>query len=267
MMNNAMKMTNEEFFKTAVIMRGRVFHPIDGRVEHGCNDDFFRVEFTLDPMSSEKFKINKTYDLKDVIFNPPATIVLWGDGTKTVVKAQNGEPFDPEKGLAMAIVKKTYDNTGRYYDVIEKFTRPYYFKNKYPNAVKYFKEIDFDKKTIVLPGDPDIEVKCKTDEYFEEMFRLYEGTPGMKSRKEAEASNPRPEKPWKIWVKERDAYGNVTSISHTSFNYSSRASALRRARKLYGELEGHIYHLDSLIDSSVEWRVAQENPFTIESDI
>lgn len=40
--------------------------------------------------------------IKKVIFNPPATIVIWADGKKTVVKAHN-EPFDPEKGLAMAI--------------------------------------------------------------------------------------------------------------------------------------------------------------------
>lgn len=43
--------------------------------------------------------------IKDVIFNDPATIVYWVDGTKTVVKAHN-EKFDPEKGLAMAICKR-----------------------------------------------------------------------------------------------------------------------------------------------------------------
>ena len=32
--------------------------------------------------------------IENVIFNDPATIVFWDDGTKTVVKAQN-EPFDP----------------------------------------------------------------------------------------------------------------------------------------------------------------------------
>lgn len=42
------------------------------------------------------------YPIKKVIFNPPATIVFWENGSKTVVKAQ-GETFDPEKGLAMAI--------------------------------------------------------------------------------------------------------------------------------------------------------------------
>ena len=40
-----------------------------------------------------------------VIFSAPATIVFWSDGTKTIVKAYN-EPFDKEKGLAMAICKK-----------------------------------------------------------------------------------------------------------------------------------------------------------------
>lgn len=55
-----------------------------------------------------------------VIFNDPATIVLWGDGTKTVVKAKN-EPFDPEKGLAMAIAKKHFGNTGCYYEVFKRW--------------------------------------------------------------------------------------------------------------------------------------------------
>lgn len=41
--------------------------------------------------------------IKKVIFNDPATIVFWEDGTKTIVKCQEGVTFDPEKGLAMAI--------------------------------------------------------------------------------------------------------------------------------------------------------------------
>lgn len=60
-----------------------------------------------------------------VIFNPPATIVLWNDGTKTVVKTQNGEVFDPEKGLAMAISKKALGNKGNYFEQIKKWTEPY----------------------------------------------------------------------------------------------------------------------------------------------
>lgn len=55
-----------------------------------------------------------------VIFNDPATIVFWGDGTKTVVKAMN-EPFDPEKGLAMAIAKYHFGNEGNYYNVFKQW--------------------------------------------------------------------------------------------------------------------------------------------------
>ena len=66
--------------------------------------------------------------IKKVIFNPPATIVLWDDKSKTVVKAQNGEPYDPEKGLAMCIVKKVYGNEGRYFNNISKWVEKYWEK-------------------------------------------------------------------------------------------------------------------------------------------
>lgn len=72
--------------------------------------------------------------IKNVIFNDPATIVFWTDGTKTVVKAKN-EEFDPEKGLAMAIAKKFLGNKGSYYNEFKKWIKqrdvynPYYENN------------------------------------------------------------------------------------------------------------------------------------------
>lgn len=62
--------------------------------------------------------------IKNVIFNDPATIVYWRDGSKTVVKAQD-EPFDPEKGLAMAIVKRTLGNEGNYYELFKEWLPKY----------------------------------------------------------------------------------------------------------------------------------------------
>ena len=59
--------------------------------------------------------------LKNVIYNDPATIAFWSDGTKTVVKAQPGDIFDPEKGLAMVIVKKVCGNKGNYYNSFKKW--------------------------------------------------------------------------------------------------------------------------------------------------
>ena len=60
-------------------------------------------------------------EIKNVIFNDPATIVFWTDGTKTVVKCQEGDEFDPEKGLTMAIAKKAYGNKGTYCKEINKW--------------------------------------------------------------------------------------------------------------------------------------------------
>lgn len=47
-------------------------------------------------------------EIERVIFNGPATIVFWNDGTKTVVKCMEGEEFDEEKGISMAFMKKLY---------------------------------------------------------------------------------------------------------------------------------------------------------------
>jgi hypothetical protein len=47
--------------------------------------------------------------------------VFWTDGTKTVVKCQDGDEFNPEVGLAMAIAKKAFGNKGNYCNQIKKW--------------------------------------------------------------------------------------------------------------------------------------------------
>lgn len=73
-------------------------------------------------MDTDTFYVmyRKVYGIKKVIFNDPATIVFWNDGSKTVVKAHD-EVFDPEKGLAMAISKKLLGNKGNYYNEFKKW--------------------------------------------------------------------------------------------------------------------------------------------------
>lgn len=78
-------------------------------------------------ISAFKIALNSVYgissikpEIKKVIFNDPATVIFWNDGTKTVVKA-NDEQFDPEKGMAMAISKKMLGNEGCYYETFKKW--------------------------------------------------------------------------------------------------------------------------------------------------
>ena len=60
-------------------------------------------------------------EIERVIFAEPATIVFWADGVKTVVKCQDGDVYDPELGLAMAIAKRALGNTGNYNNVFKKW--------------------------------------------------------------------------------------------------------------------------------------------------
>lgn len=44
--------------------------------------------------------------IKRVIYNDPATVVLFDDGTKTVAKATDGDVYDRNTGLAICLAKK-----------------------------------------------------------------------------------------------------------------------------------------------------------------
>lgn len=81
-----------------------------------------KTDYTRAPKTGMRFFC--PFEIRKVIFNNPATIVYWEDGTKTIVKSK-GEKFDPEKGLAMAITKKALGNKGNYYNLIKKWTNQY----------------------------------------------------------------------------------------------------------------------------------------------
>lgn len=57
----------------------------------------------------------------DVKFSGNRTIVFFRDGTKTIVKCQEGDTFDKEKGLAMACMKKLFENTNIFNEVMRKW--------------------------------------------------------------------------------------------------------------------------------------------------
>lgn len=99
-----------------------------GEICRGCvKEDRYEHKSPMDlyvnvaDLVGESIWLNGKPSIKKVIFNDPVTVVLWSDGSKTVVKCQDGEMFDPEKGLAMAISKKAFGNTGNYYEEIKKW--------------------------------------------------------------------------------------------------------------------------------------------------
>lgn len=91
------------------------FRPGDLIADRGGN---WRIRYGGLNASKKSTSATNTAAIKDVIFAPPATIVYWSDGSKTVVKCSEKDVFDPEKGLAMAVAKRCGGNNGSYYKEI-----------------------------------------------------------------------------------------------------------------------------------------------------
>ena len=113
--------------------------------------------------------------IKDIISNPPATIILWSDDTKTVVKCSENDVYDFEKGLAMCFAKKAISNNGNYYNLFKSAFKMY--KEKYdkepPIGTKKKEEKEADPRTLW------IDIKGPhTPPYNKEVLLLYENEYG-----------------------------------------------------------------------------------------
>lgn len=54
----------------------------------------------------QRLKKNHFLGITKVVFNDPATVILWADGTKTIVKNMDGTEFNPYHGFCAAVTKK-----------------------------------------------------------------------------------------------------------------------------------------------------------------
>lgn len=101
------------------------------------------ADCVMEEATKKKEETNMTAaSIKNVIFAPPATIVYWSDGSKTVVKCSEKDVFDPEKGLAMAIAKRCGGNKGSYYKEIQSWVEK--SGKKYPGKTATGKAVDLD---------------------------------------------------------------------------------------------------------------------------
>ena len=131
-----------------------------------CSDYFCNEVAIVDVPDKDiiqglKLAANSIYGLyvmphiEKVIFNEPATIVFWSDGTKTVVKCDKDDIFDPEKGLAMAVAKKvlgTNASNSNYYDIFKKYLKEYEQNKKIEQLDKKARNI---KVRITISEDDD----------------------------------------------------------------------------------------------------------------
>ena len=94
---------------------GEVYDVVNGAIinDYGYEYGNYGNDKDVIQFLSEWYKFDRVGDcniISRVIFNDPATIILWADGSKTVAKAHGDDAFDPEKGFAVACAKKLFGN-------------------------------------------------------------------------------------------------------------------------------------------------------------
>lgn len=61
--------------------------------------------------------------IKNVIFNDPATIIFWMDGSKTVVKCMQGYEFDAYTGFMAAVCKKLFGSSSAVRKIVHSYQK------------------------------------------------------------------------------------------------------------------------------------------------
>jgi hypothetical protein len=72
--------------------------------------------------------------VKNIIFNGPATIVFWKDGTKTTVKCDEKDIPDKSKAIALCFMKKMFGNTSEFNTVLRTYVPEAYIEPVEPTA-------------------------------------------------------------------------------------------------------------------------------------
>lgn len=81
---------------------------------------FSTPRITIDAHRSSNGENDNPFGIKRVIFNGPATIVFWLDGTKTVVKCAEGEANDKKTSILWAYAKKICGTSSHMNKVLDK---------------------------------------------------------------------------------------------------------------------------------------------------
>ena len=68
--------------------------------------------------------LSRELQVRNVIFNPPATIVFWEDGMKTVVKCAKDDTYDPERGFELAFLKRVLGSGSALRKLIRDWVEP-----------------------------------------------------------------------------------------------------------------------------------------------
>lgn len=91
------------------------------RVKSGQNfhSDWKRLYFTEGPLSHcLEVTFTDWFTPKKIIFNGPATIVFWNDGTKTIVKRSKKDKDNKYNAFCAALAKKIFKTNNKVNNIV-----------------------------------------------------------------------------------------------------------------------------------------------------
>ena len=109
--------------------------------------------------------------IKKIMYKPPATIVFWNDGTKTVAVCEKGDVYNKELGFALCVLKKKYGNK-KVHDMLDKYVHKATKYSKSDGAMVWESEPKEKKpnrarKRVRVHRKPDRYLELKPDRCFE----------------------------------------------------------------------------------------------------
>lgn len=122
--------SNALFGDISSIIDDMIMDELKNQIDHMIDHPTITAEEIGEAMNcllSEKYfekDKDSTYGLpkiENVIFAPPATIIKWNDGTKTVVQCSEDDEYNRFYGFVCCIAKKVYGNAGRFNAIANKW--------------------------------------------------------------------------------------------------------------------------------------------------
>ena len=99
--------------------------------------------------------------IEKIMYKPPATIVFWNDGTKTVAVCEKGDTYNRELGFALCVLKKKYGNK-KVHDMLDKYVHSVSKYSKSDGAIVWE---DKPKEKKPNGGRKRVRVHSKPDRY------------------------------------------------------------------------------------------------------
>lgn len=101
--------------------------------------------------------------IKKCMFNGKSTIMMFNDGSKTVVKQIDSDRWDPEIGIAMAIAKSLFGTRSRFTKYVDSVVRESYAREATKLTEKELAVLIGDHSKVIKMEEEEIANKLKKD--------------------------------------------------------------------------------------------------------